>query len=162
MTGLFGLFGISDEVMIGSAGSMMTRSHRPELNFTYLDHDGTNAFGSTAFRVWDDDLVIFIEAFPNSTACDWDPETITRADVIIQAPHGHMTHYDADEVATVAKNTGAYLVGNSKLKSDMTARGISSSKIFPVDVESITIKLVTSVSIRFSKASSISMAPAKA
>ncbi|HHD16875.1 MAG TPA: PKD domain-containing protein, partial [Euryarchaeota archaeon] len=64
--------------------------------------------------------------------CDWDPETITRADVIIQAPHGHMTHYDADEVATVAKNTGAYLVGNSKLKSDMTARGISSSKIFEV------------------------------
>ena len=102
------------------------------MNFTYLDHDGTGSFGSTAFRVWDEDLVIFIEAFPNSTTCDWDPETITSADVIIQAPHGHSSHYDPDEVAMVAKNTGAYLVGNSRLKSDMKSRGISDSQIYEV------------------------------
>ncbi len=111
---------------------LLSRSNNPQLNFTYLDHDGTGAFGSTAFRVWDEDLVIFIEAFPNSTTCDWDPETITSADVIIQAPHGHGSHYDANEVAMVAKNTGAYLVGNSRLKSDMKSRGISDSQIYEV------------------------------
>ena len=52
------------------------------LNFTYLNHDAAN-FGSTAFRVWDEDLVIFAEAFPNETACIWNPESIMRADIIL-------------------------------------------------------------------------------
>jgi hypothetical protein len=100
----------------------------PSLNFTFLDHDAVS-FGSTAFKVFDDDLTIFIEAFPNVTACDWDPETIKQADIIIQNVHGHVSHYDADECATVALNTGAYVVGNSQLKSDMTSRGVPSSQI---------------------------------
>jgi len=99
-----------------------------QLNFTYLDHDAVS-YGSTAFRVWDEDITIFIEAFPNVTACDWDPETIDDADIIIQNHHGHVSHYDADECATVALNTGAYVVGNKALKNDMTSRGVPASQI---------------------------------
>ncbi len=113
-----------------SADPPQTRDTRggPMLNFTYLNHDAAD-FGSTAFRVWDDDLVIFAEAFPNETACIWNPESIRRADLILQAPHGHSSHYDPDEVACVARNTGAYVAGNNALHNDMISRGVDSNKI---------------------------------
>ncbi|MCU0798292.1 MAG: PKD domain-containing protein [Candidatus Thermoplasmatota archaeon] len=113
-----------------SADPPLARDSRagPVLNFTYLNHDAA-AFGSTAFRVWDDELVIFVEAFPNETACIWNPESIKRADLILQAPHGHSSHYDPDEVACVARNTGAYVAGNNALHNDMISRGVDSNKI---------------------------------
>ena len=103
---------------------------QPWLNFTYLVADSVN-FGSTAFRVDDGDLDLFIEAFPAS-GTQWDPATDTKADIIIQSPHGHVSHYDADTVAMVQNNTGAYIVGNSQLKSDMLARGVNASKIVEI------------------------------
>lgn len=126
-----------------------TRGAGPELNFTYLDHDAVS-FGSTAFRVYDEDLVIFIEAFPNQTACDWDPESIREADIIIQNHHGHNSHYDADECATVALNTGAFVVGNSNLKSDMTRRGLPSSQIIELSptMGGSMSKTITSLNVR--------------
>ncbi len=110
--------------------TLPTRDSRagPQINFTYLNHDAAN-FGSTAFRVWDDDLVIFVEAFPNETACIWDPESIKEADLILQAPHGHSSHYDPDEVACVARNTGAYVAGNNAFHNDMISRGVDSNKV---------------------------------
>jgi hypothetical protein len=101
----------------------------PGLNFTWLNHDGTDFIGSSALHVFDDDLDIFIEAFPSTYYCEWDPSTITEADIIIEEYHGHVTHYDPDTVAMVQKNTGAIVVGGRQIKTDMLARGISSSKI---------------------------------
>jgi hypothetical protein len=101
---------------------------RPECNFTWLVADGTNNFGSTAMRIHDDELNIFIEAFPG-TGTSWDPSTVTDADIIIQEAHGHFTHYDPATVAMVQKNTGAIVVGNSQVKNDMLARGVPASKI---------------------------------
>ena len=100
----------------------------PTCNFTWLVAEGVPGIGSTGMYIHEGDLDIFIEAFPAS-GTDWDPRAVTDADIIIQAPHGHVTHYDANTVAMVAKNTGAYVVGNAQLKSDMLARGVSSSKI---------------------------------
>jgi PKD repeat protein/L-ascorbate metabolism protein UlaG (beta-lactamase superfamily) len=121
---------LENTVKITSKDLDLTRGSRsqPKANFTYLYADGTSAVGSTAFRVDDGNLDIFIEAFPASGTY-WDPDSVTKADIILQAPHGHMTHYDADTVANVAKNTSAYVVGNTMLKNDMTSRGISSDKI---------------------------------
>ncbi len=109
-------------------GPLAPIEDRPECNFTWLVADGTNFAGSTAMRIHDGDLNIFIEAFP-ATGTQWDPATVTDADIIIQAPHGHTTHYDAATVATVQKNTGAYVVGNARLRSDMLAQGVPSGKI---------------------------------
>ena len=100
----------------------------PTCNFTWLVADGTGSFGSTGMYIHYGDLDIFIEAFPAS-GTTWDPRAVTDADIIIQSQHGHGTHYDASTVAMVAKNTGAYVVGNAALKSDMLAKGVSSSKI---------------------------------
>jgi hypothetical protein len=101
---------------------------QPEANFTYLQADGTNFIGSSAFRVDDGNLNIFIEAFP-ATGCQWPPSTVTDADIIIQEYHGHVTHYDAATVYAVQQNTGAIVVGNAQVASDMRARGVPSSKI---------------------------------
>ncbi len=102
---------------------------QPEMNVTFLEADGTQAIGSTAFRMDDGALDIFIEAFPAESACQWKPKDVTKADIIIQESHGHLTHYDPASVATVQKNTGAYVVGNAQVKSDMLARGVPSSKV---------------------------------
>lgn len=100
----------------------------PEANFTWLVADGTASFGSTGMYIQDGDLDIFIQAFPGS-GTSWDPSTVTEADIIIQENHGHFTHYDADTVAMVQKNTGAIVVGNAAMKTDMLARGVPASKI---------------------------------
>ena len=99
-----------------------------ECNFTFLVADAVS-FGSTAWRVDDGTLDIFIEAFPAASACQWKPKDVTKADIIIQEYHGHSSHYDPDSVATVAKSTGAYVVGNLQVKTDMLARSVSASKI---------------------------------
>jgi hypothetical protein len=99
-----------------------------ECNFTFLVADAVD-FGSTAWRVHDGTLDIFIEAFPAASACQWKPAAVTKADIIIQEYHGHNSHYDPASVATVAKNTGAVVVGNAQVKTDMLARGVSASKI---------------------------------
>ncbi len=101
---------------------------QPSANFTYLIADGTNFIGSTAFRVDDGNLDIFIEAFP-ATGTTWDPASVTKADIIIQEYHGHVTHYDADTVAMVVNNTGAIVVGNTQVKNDMLARNIASNQV---------------------------------
>ena len=111
------------------SGEKGTRA-QPWLNFTYLVADAVG-FGSTAFRVNDGDLDIFIEAFPG-TGTTWDPATVTKADIIIQSPHGHVSHYDADTVAMVQKNTGAFVVGNTQLKNDMLSRAVNASKIVEI------------------------------
>jgi hypothetical protein len=99
------------------------------LSFTYYVADAVG-FGSTAFRVGGvDSPVIYIEAFPDTSACLYDPLAITRADLIIQGVHGHATHYDPDICATVATNSGALVLGNGDLASDMLARGIPAGKI---------------------------------
>jgi hypothetical protein len=127
------VFFIGNDVRMSEGTGSLGRGAGPTLNFTYLVADGTGGgFGSTAFRVWDKDLTIFIEAFPNSTYCSWDPETVTEADLIIQNVHGHSSHYDPNECALVVKRTGAIAVGNSQFKSDMTARGVPSSQIVEI------------------------------
>jgi hypothetical protein len=102
---------------------------QPSCNFTYLNQDGTAFIGSTAFRVWDGSLDIFIEAFPAASGCQWKPKDVAKADIIIQEYHGHVTHYDPASVALVQKNTGAVVVGNARVASDMLARGVPASKI---------------------------------
>jgi hypothetical protein len=101
---------------------------RPECNITWLRADGVGTIGSTALHVTDDDLSIFIEAFPAS-GTNWDPKSVTDCDIIITEDHGHSTHYDAATVAMVQKNTGAIVVGNSAVASDMRARGVPTNKI---------------------------------
>lgn len=102
---------------------------QPDLNFTFLQADGTGGFaGSTAFRVDDGTLDIFIEAFP-AAGCNWDPATVNKADIIITESHGHMTHYDADTTYLVANNTGAHVIGNSPVYNDMISRGLNASKV---------------------------------
>jgi len=100
---------------------------QPSLNFTYLIADAVG-FGSTAFRIHEGNLDIFIEAFPGS-GTQWDPASVTKADIIIQSPHGHISHYDANTVAMVQSNTDAFVVGNTQLKNDMLGRGVPASKI---------------------------------
>ena len=109
---------------VPAAGPMATG----ECNFTFLVADAVD-FGSTAWRVHDGTLDIFIEAFPAAAACQWKPRDVVKADIIIQEYHGHNSHYDPDSVATVARNTGAYVVGNAQVKADMLARSVSASKI---------------------------------
>ena len=116
---------------IGAYRAPRDNEDQPWLNFTYLVADAVG-FGSTAFRIDDGTLDIFIEAFPAS-GTQWDPSTVTKADIIIQAPHGHVSHYDADTVAEVQNNTGAYVVGNTQLKNDMQARGVPAGKIIELD-----------------------------
>ena len=99
-----------------------------EANFTWLVADGVGTIGSTAMYIQDGDLDIFIQAFPGS-GTSWDPSTVTEADIIIQENHGHFTHYDADTVAMVQRNTGAIVVGNAAMKADMLARSVPASKI---------------------------------
>lgn len=117
-----------DDLSIPSGDSDRGARLQPSANFTYLIADGTNFIGSTAFRVDDGNLDIFIEAFP-ATGTDWDPASVTKADLIIQEYHGHVTHYDADTVAMVVNNTGAHVVGNAQVRSDMLARNIPSNQV---------------------------------
>jgi chitodextrinase len=100
----------------------------PECNFTWLRADGVGTIGSTAMYIHDSDVKIFIEAFPAS-GTDWDPKTVTDCDIIITEYHGHSTHYDPATVAMVQKNTGAIVVGNAQVATDMRNRGISNSNI---------------------------------
>ena len=100
----------------------------PECNFTWLRADGVGSIGSTAMYIHDDDLKIFVEAFPAS-GTNWDPKSITDCDIIIAEDHGHTTHYDAATVAMVQKNTGAIVVGNSAVATAMTNRGVPANKI---------------------------------
>ena len=102
---------------------------QPWCNFTFLLADGTQFIGSTAFRVSDGDLDIFIEAFPAASTCAWPPKTVTKADIIIEESHGHSTHYDPATVAMVQKNTGATVVGNAQVKADMLARNVPADHI---------------------------------
>jgi len=99
-----------------------------EANFTWLVADGVGTIGSTGMYIQDGDLDIFIQAFPGS-GTSWDPSTVTEADIIIQENHGHFTHYDADTIAMVQKNTGAILVGNSAMRTDMLALNVPANKI---------------------------------
>ena len=101
---------------------------RPETNFTWLRADGVGSIGSTAMYIHDGDLDIFIEAFSASGA-NWDPSTIINCDIIIVEDHNHITHYDADTVATVQKNTGAIVVGNGPVATAMRARSVPANKI---------------------------------
>jgi len=102
---------------------------QPSCNFTFLNADGTQFIGSTAFRVDDGNLDIFIEAFPAAATCQWPPSTVTKADIIIEETHGHTTHYDPATVAMVQKNTGATVVGNAQVKADMLARSVPADHI---------------------------------
>jgi len=100
------------------------------LTFTYLVADGVGTMGSTAFRVEGaKSPTIYIEAFPARKACKADPYKITEADLIIQGAHGHGTHYNAKVCATVAKNTGALVLGNAMFKKDMLKNGVAAEKI---------------------------------
>ena len=100
------------------------------LTFTYLVADGVGTMGSTAFRVEGKGApTIYIEAFPARDKCKSDPFEITKADLIIQGAHGHFTHYDAKVCATVARNTGALVLGNAMFKKDMLENGIPAEKI---------------------------------
>ncbi|MFW3145743.1 MAG: PKD domain-containing protein [Thermoplasmatota archaeon] len=92
------------------------------LNFTYLEN---GMFGSTAYRVTDGNVVIYIEALPHSDYCKLKPVDVHDADIIIEEDHGHGTHYDAGSVSTVQKNCNAIVVGNSGVISDMKSQGIS-------------------------------------
>jgi PKD repeat protein len=110
----------------GSVGPM--DDPRPEVNITWLRADGVGTIGSTALYIQDGDLDIFMEAFP-ATGANWDPSTITDAELIIVEDHNHVTHYDADTVAEVQKNTGAIVVGNSPVATAMRNRGVPNNKI---------------------------------
>ncbi|MEI6150024.1 MAG: hypothetical protein WCS01_13070 [bacterium] len=98
------------------------------VSIAYLVADAVN-FGSTAFRIADPKLTVYIEAFPTAKDCKLDPKSIEKADLIIQNVHGHASHYDPDVCAMVARNTGAYVLGNAQLKKDMLARKVADDKI---------------------------------
>ena len=98
------------------------------MSITYLVADAVN-FGSTAFRMADSKAVVFIEAFPARKACKLDPNGIKKADLIIENVHGHRSHYDPDVCALVARNTGAFVLGNAQLKKDMLKRRVPEEKI---------------------------------
>lgn len=108
--------------------SMMGEEAVTSLDFQYLIADAVG-FGSTAFKVTGEDMpIIYIEAFPAMEACTQDPNEITEADVIIQNVHGHTTHYDPATAYLVAKNTGAWVLGNKQFQTDMIGLGLDSSK----------------------------------
>jgi len=105
------------------------------LPFTYFVADAVG-MGSSAFRIGGEKSpVIFIESFPAKSACKFDPFEITKADLIIQNVHGHITHYDPDVCARVAEKTDALVLGNGKFKADMLARGIPAGKIIELSPE---------------------------
>ena len=55
----------------------------PSVDFTYIYSDGVGIGGSTAFKINQDDLFIYIHAFANNQG-GWNPESVTNADIIIQ------------------------------------------------------------------------------
>jgi hypothetical protein len=97
------------------------------VTLTYLIADGVGA-GSTAVRIDAGGVILYIEAFPAS-GMEFDPAEITDADIILQSPHGHVSHYDAGTVAVVQKNSQALVVGNSQLREEMLAQGVAEEKI---------------------------------
>jgi hypothetical protein len=109
-------------------GGPAPMADRPEINITWLRADGVGSIGSTAMHIQDGDLDIFIEAFPAANA-NWDPKTMTDVELIIVEDHDHVTHYDADTVAMVQKNTGAIVVGNAPVATAMRNRGVAANKI---------------------------------
>jgi L-ascorbate metabolism protein UlaG (beta-lactamase superfamily) len=101
--------------------------------FTYLHADGMGV-GSTAFHIKNNDLDIYIEAFPAS-GMNLDPASIIDAEIIICSNHGHRTHYHAQTVAMVQKQTGAYVVGNQRVERDMLNLGVPKKKIVVLDTK---------------------------
>ena len=141
--------------------ALCSQQHTP-TKITYLHADGIGSIGSTAYHIKEKELDIYIEAFP-AKGMDLDPAGITDADIIICSNHGHKTHYDAHTVAMVQKNSGAHVVGNRKVESDMTDLGIARDKILvlsgknPGDMETLTVMgvRITAVLLRHSYVDSI-------
>lgn len=135
------LFPLGDGIDVTS--EPITRSDTSDafLNFTYLEN---GAFGSTAYRVTDGDIVIYIEAFPHSDFCKLKPSSVSDADIIIQESHGHGTHYDKESVALVHNNTNAYIVGNKPVINDMKGLNISEDKLIEINPTSSS-KVTTSI-----------------
>jgi L-ascorbate metabolism protein UlaG (beta-lactamase superfamily) len=132
-------------------GKSSTETTPNSVPFTYLIADAVD-FGSTAFRIGDEkSSVIYIESFPDSKSCMFDPFEITKADLIIQNVHGHPSHYNPDVCAKVAIKTGALVLGNAKFKEDMLAREVPIEKIIELspdqgnkaatDIESLGLKV---------------------
>ncbi|MCK5773320.1 MAG: hypothetical protein KAH57_05985 [Thermoplasmata archaeon] len=116
-----------------------SRGRGDYLNFTYLEN---GMWGSTAYRVTDGNVVIYIAAFPADAYCELKPEDVYDADIIIQEKHhSHSTHYDADSVYTAQNNSDAIVVGNADVIWDMEDRGVESSKL--VRMEPTTTSKVT-------------------
>ncbi|MGA1822666.1 MAG: PKD domain-containing protein [Thermoplasmatota archaeon] len=137
---IFSFFLITNEETENISG-FQTRDSNGFLNFTFLENGG---FGSTAFRITDGSVVIYIEAFPASSACKLKPANVMDADIIIQETHGHGTHYDADSVYTVQSNSNATVVGNKGVIDDMKNKGVDSSNLVEMD-PAMGSKVTTSI-----------------